>query len=67
MNNEFLDLYLIEKEVDLKDLTLQESEVHTAKYVPWKELEDMMIKKDKTLIMNDEYLEIFNIIRTKKY
>lgn len=55
-SSEFVDVFLIRKNVTEKDITMQESEVADFKFVPLKTFFDMVDRKDKQLFPHyDEY------------
>ena len=56
-SREFVDVYLLRKNVKLSDLTYQEEEVSGAKYVPLKEFFSLIEAKDPSLFMHTEEYE----------
>jgi isopentenyldiphosphate isomerase len=63
IDNEFADIYLINKNINISDLFLQKEEVSEAKFVHYKELEKMVKNSDKSLIELDEiYYKLFEIL-----
>jgi len=61
IDNELVDVYLIQMDVDLTTLTLQEEEVSEVKYVHYSELEKMILNNDPTIVpvRNPDYAELF--------
>lgn len=56
-SREFVDVYLVRKNVNLSDLTYQEEEVSEAKYVSLREFFSLMETKDPSLFMHTEEYE----------
>ena len=42
MKNQHNDLYIIQKDIDISDMTMQESEVQDLKYIHWKDLQKLV-------------------------
>ena len=63
VDNEFFDIYLINRDVNIENLSLQKEEVSEAKFVHYKELQSMVKNGDKTLVEHDEiYDKLFEIL-----
>ena len=59
----FFDLYYLEKDIDIKDLVLQEEEVELVKWVTLDEIKEM-IQNDEFLINHaEEFLRVEEILR----
>lgn len=56
-SREFVDVYLLRKNVKLSDLVYQKEEVSEAKYVPLKEFFSLIEAKDPSLFMHAEEYE----------
>lgn len=54
IDNEFLDVYLLNIDIDIENVTIQKEEVSEVKFVSYKELQEMVKNKDKTLVEHDE-------------
>lgn len=54
INNEIIDVFLISKNVNIKDLKLQEEEVSEIKYISIKEFEEMVTTNSKELVQHKE-------------
>jgi isopentenyldiphosphate isomerase len=62
-NNQFSDVYLLKKDLDVKTLKLQESEVDEIKYIAWKELKTLADQKDSTIVPHPhEYPMLFEYL-----
>lgn len=63
INNEIDNVYLVHSDVNLSDLKLQEDEVSEIKLIPYKNLEKIIEKKDKTFVPHDEeYKRLFALL-----
>eukprot|EP01111_Echinosteliopsis_oligospora_P011405 TRINITY_DN3758_c0_g1_i3.p1 TRINITY_DN3758_c0_g1~~TRINITY_DN3758_c0_g1_i3.p1 ORF type:complete len:107 (+),score=9.79 TRINITY_DN3758_c0_g1_i3:269-589(+) len=60
IDNELVDIYLVQMDVDLSTLKLQVEEVSDVKYVHWTELKRMVQNKDPAIVPGD-YKEILSI------
>jgi isopentenyldiphosphate isomerase len=67
INNEFNDVYVFKKDIDLTSIRLQPEEVSEVVFVSLQELEQRVKEKDETLVKHDkEYQLLFNYLHTKK-
>ncbi|MFI3241656.1 MAG: NUDIX domain-containing protein [Alphaproteobacteria bacterium] len=58
INNEFNDIFVLRRSLDLSKLVLQEEEVNEVKYIPLSTLKEMVANRDETLLMHDEGYKI---------
>ncbi len=42
INNEIVDVYIIRRSIEIKELTLQTEEVSDAKWIPYKEFKELV-------------------------
>jgi isopentenyldiphosphate isomerase len=56
IDNELIDVFIVKKDIDIKDLKMQKEEVSAVKFVQYKELEKM-IKSDSSDIV--EHTEMY--------
>jgi isopentenyl-diphosphate Delta-isomerase len=62
-NNQFNDIYLLEKDLKIRDVVMQESEVDEVKLIPWKELKKVVEAHDPLFVPHDaEYALLFNYL-----
>jgi isopentenyl-diphosphate Delta-isomerase len=62
-NNEFQDVFLVKKNLDLKRLKLQAEEVADVQFINYKKLKKILDKKDKRFTnMKGEYDKLYNYI-----
>mgnify|MGYP003483557770 CR=1 FL=1 len=65
-NHDFVDVYLVRKDIDLKDITMQTEEVSEVKWASKEELEDL-IKENQTPKSLQIYFEFLkNLIKSTK-
>jgi len=66
IDNEFVDIYLLNKDVDISILVLQEEEVSGIRKIQYKELEKMVDNNDKTIVNHkDMYSNLFRVLRQR--
>lgn len=54
IDNELIDVYLMKKEVDIKNLKLQEEEVSDVKWFSYEEFKKMVLEDDENLVAHRE-------------
>ncbi|HEY4482590.1 MAG TPA: NUDIX domain-containing protein [Candidatus Paceibacterota bacterium] len=59
VNNEFHDLYLVRKDLQIGDLKLQVEEVAQVRWVSLADLHKMVSEKDPTLLHHNQYALLF--------
>lgn len=57
IDNEISDVYLVKKDIDLKDLKMQKEEVAELKFIHYKDLKKRILAKDNTIV---EHTEMYN-------
>jgi len=63
INNEFNDIFLMRRDIDISTLTLQESEVEEVKLIFWRDFQKMVLEKDPTLVdHSEEYALLFDFL-----
>ena len=66
IDNEFIDVFIINKDIEIKDLKLQVEEVSDVKFIPYKKLQEMIEKTDSNIVEHKEmYNKLFNILKEK--
>lgn len=56
LDNEFVDVFLIERELDITKVVLQESEVEAVKWLHWTEVKRMTLDKNSDFVpVHTEY------------
>lgn len=66
INNEFNDVYILKKDIDLASVKLQAEEVAEIAFIPLESLKDRVLEKDNTLVKHDtEYQLLFNYLDTQ--
>lgn len=64
LSKEFVDVYLLEKDIKKEDIRLQDEEVSNFKFVPISEFLNMIEKKDKRLLPHyEEYERIKDLLK----
>lgn len=67
LNNEWVDVYLATRNLDLSTLCLQKEEVTAVRWIPFRELEKLVSADDKNFVPHDnEYKKLFKILH-KRY
>lgn len=67
INNEFNDLYLVEKDIPISEMTMQESEVQDLKYIHWRELKKWVDSGYEKLVPHsEEYKLLFELLEKKE-
>ena len=51
IENEIIDIYLVNADIKMEDITVQKEEVSNVKYITIREFKDMVERKDKDLII----------------
>ena len=67
INNEYNDLFIIEKDIPLPEMTMQKSEVQDLKYILWRELKEMVESNDEQLVPHPEEYELLFQYLEKKF
>ena len=67
INNEYNDLFIVEKDIPLSEIVMQESEVQNLKYIPWRELKEMVELNDEQLVPHPEEYELLFQYLEKKF
>ena len=63
IDNEIVDVYLINSDINIEDLTIQKEEVSEVRWIHLNEFKHMVRDKDKTLVKHDEiYNRLFEIL-----
>lgn len=66
IDNEFNDVYLVQKDIKISDIKMRSEEVEDIKYIHFFELEKLVSTKDKNLVLHiDEYGKLFKILHEK--
>ena len=66
IDHEFNDIYLVQLKEDNPTFRLQDEEVAKVKWVPWRDLEQMMLKESNTFVPHDEEHEgLFQVLRRR--
>lgn len=66
IDNEIIDVYLVKKDINLKDLTIQKEEVSEIKLIPYNELKNKVINKDNSIVEHTEmYNKLFSFLENK--
>lgn len=66
LDNEFVDVYIIEKNISLSEITLQESEVGNIQYIHWQKLKDWIKDgSEKLFYHHEEYELLFKYLEKK--
>lgn len=64
INNGHNDIYLVEMNIKIKELTLQKEEVEEVKYIPWREFKAWVDKDRKDVVPHPkEYSLLFNYLQ----
>ncbi len=64
INNEFNDVYLIKKDLNISDLFFQKEEVSKMEWIRFKELERRIKSGDKTIVPQpEEYEKLFSYLK----
>ena len=67
INNEFNDVYLIKSDLGLNDIKLQKEEVSEIKFIPFRELEKIVLQNDPSFVPHpEEYRKLFELL-SKRY
>ncbi len=62
-NNHFDDIYLLERDIDIRDLKLQKEEVDTVEFVPWRELRERVANEPESFVKRElEYKTLFEFL-----
>jgi isopentenyldiphosphate isomerase len=60
------DVYLFKSDMKISDLILQKEEVDEVKFIPWKEVEEMILKQDETFAPRSyQYNEFFKLLHKR--
>jgi isopentenyldiphosphate isomerase len=63
INNEFSDVYIIEKDINIQKLKMLPDEVSEVKYIYYKDLEKRVNEEDDTLVKHEEeYKKLFKVL-----
>lgn len=66
-NNEFNDIYLLKMELDSASLKMEDGEVSEVKWLPWKDVRELVEKKDGNLVPHDDEFKIlFQYLENEK-
>lgn len=66
INNEYNDLYIIKKDIDISEMKMQESEVQDLRYIHWTKLKQWVDKGCEKLVPHpEEYGLLFNYLEEK--
>lgn len=66
LDNEFVDVFLIERELDINTIVLQESEVSAVKWLHWSEVKRMTLDKDSDFVpVHTEYEPFWEYIAAR--
>eukprot|EP01118_Nematostelium_gracile_P002034 TRINITY_DN12131_c0_g1_i1.p1 TRINITY_DN12131_c0_g1~~TRINITY_DN12131_c0_g1_i1.p1 ORF type:complete len:187 (-),score=50.02 TRINITY_DN12131_c0_g1_i1:4-564(-) len=68
INKEWVDLYLLEKEIDLSTLVLQESELTEVKWIHYRDLVTKLNENDQDFVpceTQSEYRKLFTILQER--
>ena len=66
IDNEFVDVYIIEKDIPLSKIVMQESEVKNIQYIFWEKLKDWVNSGSKNLFYHhEEYQLLFDYLKEK--
>ncbi|MEX0918586.1 MAG: NUDIX domain-containing protein [Candidatus Paceibacterota bacterium] len=64
INNEWNDIYVVKKDIPIKDFIIQEDEVELVKYVPLKEFKEWVESGGENLVMHtEEFNLLFNYLK----
>lgn len=67
LDNQFYDVYLIELDLDIKNLKIQREEVSEVMNIYYKDFEKMIINKDKDIVNHpEEWEKLFEVLH-KRY
>lgn len=67
VNNEFDDVYLVKREIEVEALTFHPDEIAEFKLMPWRELKDKIETGDPGYVPHGQYKKLFEIIEQKGY
>lgn len=63
INNEFNDVYLVRRDVDITQLVLQEEEVAEVRFILWKELRNILDEEGGDFVRHpEEYKKLFEYL-----
>lgn len=66
IDNEIVDVYLVKKDLDLNDLTMQKEEVSEIRLIPYHELKNKVINRDNSIVEHIEmYNKLFNFLENR--
>lgn len=66
IDNELVEVYLIEREVDLSKFVLQESEVEAVKWMDWREVKKVSLDPNSDFVpVHTEYEPFWNYVEQK--
>lgn len=65
INNEFSDVYLVEKDIDLNCLKFQKEEVAELKFISYKEIKNRILDDDDSIVKHPEmYRKLFAFLES---
>ena len=63
---QFVDVFLLRSDTPLSQLKLQKEEIDEVRYLPWREVENLILKKDDTFAPRyNQYKELFKLLRSR--
>lgn len=66
LDNEFVEVFLIERELDLDKVVLQESEVDAVKWMHWTEVREISLNKESGFVpVHTEYEPFWDYVAAK--